>query len=138
MLKLDLQPPEKALIQFGWIGLPGFALLGWIAHAKWGAPQWVFFTLLGLGAAMSICALTRTTTPIRPIFIVMVAIAIPIGFVITNLALLSIWLLLFTPTALLFRLRGKDPLQRAWDGSAKSYWTVRKGPRAPASYLRLY
>src|SRR5262245_55408521 len=127
MLKLDLHPQEKALRQFGWIALVGFPLVGWIAWWRFGAPAAVLWTLVGLGVAVALCAALRVTRPIQPVFVLMMLIAIPIGFVITHLLLALVYYGLFTPTAWLFRLRGKDPLQRAWDAGAKTYWHERAG-----------
>ena len=138
MLKLDLNPPRKTLIQFGWIALFGFGLFAGLARWKWGAADWLFYSLLGLGLVMAACAALGMTRAIRPVFIAMVMLAIPIGFVVTHVLLAAIYYVLFTPVAVFFRLTGRDPLHRAWDANAKSYWNVRQRQRSPASYFRLY
>lgn len=140
MLALDLHPPKKTLRQFATIAVVGFGAFAALAHWKWGAPSYVVWGLLGLGIWLGIEAgldlVERGAT--RPVFVLMTLVAIPIGFVVSHLLLGSIYFLLFTPVALFFKLRGKDPLQRAWDAKATSYWHTRERPRSPASYFRLH
>ena len=138
MLKLDLRPPRGNLIQFGWIALFGFGLFAALAHWKWGAPSWLSLGLAGLGLAMAACAAVGAIAVIRPVYIGMIFIAMPIGFVVTHVLLGGIYYVLFTPVALFFKLRGKDPLDRRWDPAARTYWHARERQRTPGSYLRLY
>ena len=65
-------------------------------------------------------------------------IAWPIGMVVATVLLAVIYYGLFTPVALIFRLTGRDKLERKLLPEATSYWKVRETPRTPASYLRLY
>ncbi|MHC4851649.1 MAG: SxtJ family membrane protein, partial [Planctomycetota bacterium] len=73
-----------------------------------------------------------------PVFVLLMLIAVPIGYVVSAILLRLIYYLLFTPIALWFRLTGKDAMQRRFEPEADSYWTDRKDRRDPASYLRLY
>ena len=76
-----------------------------------------------------------------PIYVLMMLIAIPIGFVISIVLLRLIYYLLFTPMALWFRIRGRDTMNRRLDPDRDSYWQDHRDisrPRTPSSYLRLY
>ena len=46
---------------------------------------------------------------------------------IVTLLLSIVYILVFIPIGLVFRITGKDPLSRKWDSSASSYWLLRKG-----------
>jgi hypothetical protein len=75
---------------------------------------------------------------VRPVFIGLMLLAWPIGMAISIALMASIYYLLFTPTALVFRVLGRDPLNRKQDPEATSYWVTRQGARSAKSYLRLY
>lgn len=139
MIKLDLKPSDRQLRQFGWIALIGFPLVG-VAMTQWpgSLPLTVLWVLLGLGAAMGLCALLNLTVLIKPVYVVMMLVSWPIGVVLSTVLLALIYYLLFTPVALLFKLLGRDPMNRKIDRNATSYWHVRETQRTPASYLRLY
>ncbi len=140
MIKMDFNPPAAQLRQFGWIALVGFPLIGWLFTYKFG---WLpvdpaFWIFLGLGIAMALAAAAKLDAVIKPVFIVLMLIALPIGMVISFVLLALIYFGLFTPVGLLFRATGRDLLHRKPDPAAESYWTVRETQRTPASYLRLY
>jgi hypothetical protein len=58
----------------------------------------------------------------RYIYITLVAITLPIGFVV-SLVLMSVFYFgLITPLGLIFRLIGRDALRRRFDPEAQTYW----------------
>ena len=138
MLKLDLNPPRKALIQFAWIATIGFPLVGLMLWWQLGVPKTVLWAFVALGALQALAALLGLLPVIRPVYAGMTLLAIPIGFVISHALLGAIYYLMVAPVALWFRLRRKDPLDRAWNPSVGSYWHQTRRQRSPASYLRLY
>ena len=78
---------------------------------------------------------------LQPIYVTMMLVAIPIGFVISMVLLRLIYYLLFTPMALWFRMRGRDAMNRTLEPDSESYWEDHRDtsrPRVPSSYLRLY
>ncbi|MCK0141885.1 SxtJ family membrane protein [Aliiroseovarius sp. F20344] len=56
--------------------------------------------------------------------------------IISPLVMFLVFLIAFVPIALIFRLKGTDPLSRDFDKSAKSYWKPRTSK--PESMLRQY
>lgn len=137
MLKIDWNPPQRQLSQFGLISLFGFPLIGVLLHYKFGAPEWLLWTLIGVGAVVFV--LSRVDPQmVRPVYVGLMLIATPIGIVISYSLMVLIYYGLFTPVGILFRLIGRDPLNKHPDPNAPSYWHVRGAPRPPASYLRLY
>lgn len=62
-----------------------------------------------------------------------------IGAVVTTVILTAVFVLVFTPFGLFFRLIGKDHLQRKLDRKAESYWHKRPGGDRPKEdYLKQF
>lgn len=142
MIPIDLKPPLAQLRSFGFFAMVGFPLIAVMVlwqFLAWQHNPWIY-TLYGLGV---LCPLLSLTAPraLLPIYVAMMLVAIPIGFVISAILLRAIYYLMFTPLALWFRFRGRDAMNRRLDPDAETYWTDHQdvaAPRGPASYLRLY
>jgi hypothetical protein len=138
MIELDFHPTERQLRQFGWFSLVGFPAIGWLILHLWHGFSadlaWVF---TGIGVAIWAASLIAARL-VKPIFVGLMVIAVPIGIVISTLALGLIYYGLFTPVALLFKLRRRDKLALAWDAKAPTYWVERKTDIPPSRYLRMY
>jgi len=134
MISVQWNPERKQLRQFAGIWFPAFcALLGWIIGAKSG--QW---TTVQMGWAvcglLSVAGIVHPPT-IRPVFVGLILLTYPIGWVVSHLLLGAIFYLLFLPIGLVLRWTGHDPLQlRSPTGS--SLWKTPVGKTDPASYLR--
>ena len=74
----------------------------------------------------------------RSVYISWMTAAAPIGWSITALLLGVVFYLILTPTGLLIRLFGRDPMQRRFDVSADSYWIHRTGKRPLRGYFRQF
>jgi hypothetical protein len=72
----------------------------------------------------------------KPIFIGLMLVATPIGLVIGELAMISIYFGMFLPIGLFFRLIGRDALALKLDRNANSYWSAKKQPNGVRSYYR--
>jgi hypothetical protein len=60
-----------------------------------------------------------------------------LGWINTRIILGIVFLLIFTPTALVFRLLGKDPMRRSFAAGDKSYRLGSRQPK-PENLNRLY
>lgn len=89
----------------------------------------------GLAAALGPMGLARPET-IRPVFALLTAVTRPIGMVMTRVVLGAAYYGMFTPLALFFRAKGRDPLSRARRTDVNTYWTARTGKQDPRRYLR--
>jgi len=142
MIQIDFKPTTDKLRQFGWVALFGFPLIAVVVLYNWLAwqPNLVVYILLALGGVSGLLAATAPRA-LQPIYVAMMLIAIPIGFVISMVLLRLIYYLLFTPMALWFRFRGRDTMNRTLDPDCETYWQDHRDisrPRTPGSYLRLY
>lgn len=149
MIKIDFNPKNQQLSQFGWIALLGFPLLGFMiawnflvdpdaaGPAGEAISSTFFFVMLGVGIATLALSLVNPRL-ILPIYVGLMIVALPIGLVISFILMGAIYYLLVTPLALFFKLIGRDKLERTIDRSATSYWHVRETQPSPASYLKQY
>lgn len=134
MIAILWNPEKKQLRQFAGIWFPAFcALLGWIIGKKTG--NWGVVQLVGLVCGLQALAGFFYPPAIRPVFIGLILLTYPIGWVVSHLLLGAIFYLLFLPIGLVLRLNGHDPLQLK-PPTAHSLWKTPVGKTDPASYLR--
>jgi hypothetical protein len=81
-----------------------------------------------VGAAL---AATRLVQPLfRAIYSLWLGFSVILGYFISRALLTIIFFVVLTPTGLVMRLVGKDPMDRKWDTSAESYWIKREDDRS--------
>lgn len=142
MIKINLKPSKTQLRQFGWaslFGFPGVAVMLLWTHQDWEVDA-VSWTLFGLGVVCAVLAAT-VAEALRPLYVVLMIVAFPIGMVLSAVLLRVIYYLVFTPMALWFKVIGRDAMHRKLEPDADTYWCDhrdRTKPRSPSSYLRLY
>ena len=92
-------------------------------------------------AAGLLILLTARYVPaaLRPVFRIWMLVAVVLGFVMTRVILFIVFTIVVTPTGLIMRLLGKDPLRKHPDPEQSTYW-IPKAPAADASerFRRLY
>lgn len=132
LIHINRNPTNRQLRQFGLIALVALPALGWF----WSGGHWS--AVAGLAAAGALLAGAGLLRPqwLRPLFVGLCFLFFPVGLVVGEIALLAIYLALFTPMALLFRLLRRDRLERTFEPHAPTYWKPKPQPRGPASYLR--
>ena len=129
---IQFDPPRKMLRQFA-----GLWLLFFGAMALW---EIVGRGRSGFGAILAVLAVTIGTLGlIRPewvrfIYVGWMILAFPIGWTISQIILAAMFFGLFAPIGLIFRLLGRDALQRAHRPELESYWQ----PKNVSTDLRRY
>jgi hypothetical protein len=119
LLQINWNPNRRELRQFAalWVGF--FGLIG--AYYLWVGDSLTAPIALWAIAAVGIAGWFAPSL-IRPLYVVWLALAMPIGWTISHLLLLVMFYLVFTPIGLIMRACGYDPLERRFDRSASSYW----------------
>jgi len=132
LVEIIWNPSDRQLRQFGLVALVALPLAGW----AWGGVGTGLFC--GTIAAGVLAAVVGLVCPrlLKPQFLALSLAAAPIGLVVSELAMLLIFVGVFLPIGLVFRLLGRDPLTRRFDRQAASYWEPKKSSAGPASYLR--
>ena len=129
-------PKPKVLRQFSAAWLLFFVILGARQYLKAGHHE------LGLafGAAGILIGGLGLIRPaaVRWVFVGWMALAFPIGWVVSHVMLLVMFYAIITPVALLLRVRGRDSLGLRRRPDAASYWLPKETPRDVRSYLRQY
>ena len=133
MITPSFRPDAKQLRQFAWLALPGFCLFGWLALRSTGSAN----LALGLAAFGASLAAVGSFVPraVLPVYLVMMALAYPIGVVVSEVLLRLVYYGAFTPVGLFFRLLRRDPL-RLRKPRVSSYWTPRRQRTDPLAYFR--
>ena len=131
LVEMNWHPTDRQLRQFGVIGLVMLPLLGWL----WSSGVLGIGILAAVGLALAMLGLTYPQS-LRPIFVGLSLVSLPLGWVVSELTLLVLFYGLFLPIGLLLRLLGRDPLDRKFDAQASSYWQPKKPPADVASYFR--
>jgi len=75
---------------------------------------------------------------LRPVFVGWMILVYPLNYVLSHLVLGLVLYGLFTPLAILFRLLGRDVLQRRFRPEEKSYWATKPKVTEPRSYFRQF
>jgi hypothetical protein len=75
---------------------------------------------------------------LAPSFTFWMIAAFPIAWLVSNVVLAVLFFGLLTPLGLLFRLQGRDPLNRSWPGRHDSYWQEKPAADKPERYLRQF
>ena len=134
MIAIQWNPSEKQLRQFAGIWFPAFCgLVGWsIGHktGHWSEVEigWVLAGLLSVGGLV-------LPALIRPIFVGLILLTFPIGWVVSHLLLGLIFYGVVTPIGLILRISGHDPLQLKKPGG-NSVWKTSIGKADATRYLR--
>jgi len=134
MIAIQWNPETKQLRQFAGIWFPAFcALVGWSIARKTGHWQEVEVGWIVAGV-ISIAGLVSPPI-IRPVFVGLILLTYPIGWVVSHVLLGLIFYGIVTPIGIILRVTGHDPLQiNAPLGN--SLWKSPTGKTDSASYLR--
>lgn len=136
LVRVNYNPSRAQLAVFGGTWLVFFAAVGGVVLGR-GGPR-------GLAIAIWLAAVVVPTLGwlvprfMRLVYLGMTLLAFPVGFVVSYVVLAAVYYLVFTPTGLLMRLFGYDPLQRRFDRKAESYWVARRAAPDLQRYFRQY
>jgi hypothetical protein len=133
LVEINWNPSVRQLRQFGVICLFALPLIGW----TWNATPTTLGVLVAIGLIVAAASL-RIPKAIKPVFLGLCIVAMPIGMVIGELAMLLIFFGVFLPIGLVFRARRRDALQLHFDRNAHTYWQPKKQPASANSYYRRF
>jgi len=134
-MDIPWHPPDRTLRQFATLWLVGSAVLAYRAGVAFDPT--VGCLLGGAAGTLGVAGLLWPTS-VRPLFLAMTLLTLPIGLLVSLAMLVFVFLAVFTPLAVFFRLVGRDALQRRFEPSRVSYWEPRTVPSDPARYLRTF
>ena len=137
LVSLNLSPSQKQLKDFGFISLIMFFVIGLVLLGLGKVPAKGFMGFCLVGVVLYI--LSRISVAlIKPIYLGMILLTFPIGWVVSHLMMALFYYGIITPVALLFRLLNRDPLCRRYEPNADTYWLQCKKKRPAKDYFRQF
>lgn len=133
MITPEWRPEAKQLRQFALICPFGFAAVGLVVWRSTGA-VWPAALLGALGVLACVVGLVQPER-IRAVYIGLLAISVPIGWVVSGFLLRLVFFGVITPVGLLFRIVGRDAL-RLRRPATDSYWLEHEPRDDAAGYFR--
>jgi hypothetical protein len=133
---IQFDPPRKMLRQFAGLWLVffgGMAIWEILGRGR-----------VGLGVTLAVLALTIGPLGlIRPawmrfIYVGWTVLAFPIGWTVSLIMLATMFFGLFAPIGLVFRLFGRDVLQRIRHPDLESYWVPKPAPSDLRRYFKQF
>lgn len=137
LMDVDWNPPNRQLRQFAGIFTVFFPALAAYLHLRHGVALPTCAVIGIVAVVVGTIGLIRPPL-IRPVYVAMMALALPIGMVVSTALLGVLFFLVLTPIGIALRLAGKDRIKKRGDPRVGSYW-VRRNPAAGAErYFRQY
>ena len=135
LAKLNLNPTDRHLRQFGGICVFAVPLVAWFWTRDTAVVAWCTAASVAIGAAAYFKPIF-----VKPLFIGLTIATFPIGLVVGELAMLLIYFGAFLPMSLVFRLVGRDSLQRRPSAKqdVESLWQAREQPAGVKSYYQQF
>jgi hypothetical protein len=133
---ISFDPPRKTLQQFGWLCLGCFGGMAiWQIMVKQSTE--LGLALAALAVILGSLGLSRPQS-LRFIYVGWMVLAFPVGWTVSQVMLALMFFGLFTPFGLVFRLIGRDPLQRTRRLDRQSYWEAKPIPTDLKRYFKQF
>ena len=128
----ELRTGARELRKFGLLVGGVLAALGLV---MWARGRVYFPWFLAPGAVLAALGLALPKV-LKPVYVGWMALALALGFVVSQVILTAFFFLVITPIGLAARMLGKDFLRLRLDRQAGSYWMPRQqgGPKPPKEY----
>ncbi len=131
IFEINTQPADRQLMQFGLICVVAIPVAVWM----WGGQSSALIVGGIAGVALGLVGLISPGS-LKPVFVGLVFLTFPLGLIVGELIMLTIYFGLFLPMALMFRMIGRDALQRRTSTDAVSFWSARTSPTSVRKYYQ--
>jgi Saxitoxin biosynthesis operon protein SxtJ len=146
MIAANWNPGRRQLRSFGIACVVAFGALGawaFFRQTVFGLPLSEPVALrvaAGLGAVAATSGVLALAAPsaLRPLYWTLTAMSLPIGWVVSHTVVAILFFGMLTPIGLLFRLIGRDPLNRGRDPARQTYWEPRVAADGVKRYYRQF
>jgi len=137
LVSVNWNPSRKDLNGFRLIAVCAAVLIAALLYAvKHVDLRWCL-AVAGAGGAIGLSGLISLKLT-RAIYVVMIAVTLPIGFVMSLLLMGLFFFGLITPVGLVFWLIGRDALRRRFDPEAPTYWLPHERATKAERYFRQF
>lgn len=136
LVEINLDPSRRDLQWFGALLAATAGVVGAIGYWRCDAPLFAYVAW-GLGGLATL--VYYAVRPLRrAIYLAWTYTVYPLGWTVSHLTLSVIYYAVLTPVGLLLRLCGRDPLARAYDPRATTYWTEHRPADRAARYFKQF
>jgi hypothetical protein len=124
LVEINWNPEKKELRQFGLIAIAVLGAAGIIFRFVLGVTSiWAWAPAVG---GLCICLITFFSVKAgRIIYLGLTIAALPIGYIVSILLMGIFYFLVLTPIGIIFKLSGRDILNRKFLPGASTYWSLR-------------
>ena len=137
LIEIDWNPKSKQLRNFGKIAMVASVIISLLLYLLKGvAFKWLLI-IVAFGLMVFIISMISLKLT-KIIYLGMILLTMPIGWVVSFIVLAVFYYLLLAPLGFFFRLIGRDPLYRKFDSNAKSYWLARRPPKGLEQYFHQF
>jgi hypothetical protein len=136
LIEVNWQPSRRDLRVFALGAVAFCAAAAWFI-ARRGQAGSAAVAILGAGAVAGGIGLVWPAI-LRPVYRLWMVAAYPIGWTVSHLVMAVLFFLVITPIGLMIRACGRDPMQRRFDRSARTYWKPRADDRDTRRYFRQF
>ncbi len=136
LIRIEHNLSRRQLTVFSVCWLVALGILGGLVLGR-GGPLWVAVTVWVAAVALPLIGWPLPAL-LRIVYLGMAYAAFPVGLVVSHVVLAVVYYLVLTPTGLLMRLLGHDPMRRRFDQRAESYWVERKPEDNVSRYFRQF
>lgn len=133
VFRINTKPSDRQLRQFGLLCIVLMPAIAWV----WGGSNSTILATALIGAGLGLLGVIAPSA-LKPVFVGLVLVSFPIGFIIGELILLMIFVGVFLPMALLFRIIRRDVLQRRLNAGSETFWVPRNAPSNVRRYFQQY
>ena len=137
MIEINRNPSRRELLVFGALLAVFSAGLGLVTYFVWGYPVAARWVWVGGG---SVCLLHFAVPSLRRrIYLAWMYGVFPIGWTVSHVLLAVVYFAVVTPTGLLLRLFGYDPMSRRDRSEGRTtYWESHSAPENRERYFRQF
>lgn len=134
MIKPAWYPDDKQLRQFSVAALVGFPLIALFCRRVFHVSDNAAYWIAAMGPIVCVLGLAIPGA-VYPIYTGLMALMMPIGWIVSNVLLRVIFYLIFMPLGLVFKMMGRDPLLLK-KPQVQSYWVKHEQRPDALSYYR--
>ena len=136
-LPINWNPTRRDLRWFGGLLIVFCAVVAGLWWRRTGGTTGPF-VLIAVGTLLGALGLVQPAA-IRWLYVGWMIAVWPIGFLVSYVLLAAIFLGVITPIGLMLRLANRDPMRKAFDRDASSYWIARPPETSDTSrYFRQF
>ena len=137
LIEVNWNPTRKELVVFSLTAFAASLILSIVLYTRHETSLGPCAIIVTVGASIGVSWLVSLKAA-RMIYCGFVGLTLPIGITLSYTLLFLFYYLLITPLALVFRLGGRDPLNRRFDETASTYWQARQQATSKKRYFQQF